>query len=68
MNYKLSAAAQACVDETGCDFWDDVDDLREGNHTKASLLTFCLDGAEPDRIQGWHEYVEEVYQSSIKNR
>jgi hypothetical protein len=57
---KLSIAAQANVEETGCDVAADIEAIRSGEHTRESLLAHCLDGAEQDREQGWREYVSAV--------
>ena len=57
---RLTPAAQALVDETGCDPQDDIDALRAGTHTEESLLAYCLDGADEDREEGWREYVAAV--------
>ena len=61
----LSAAAQANVDETGCDPQDDIDAIRSGEHTEESLLAYCLDGAAEDRVPGWHEYVVAVVATGL---
>lgn len=54
---SMSRAAAENVEETGIDPAEDVASLRDGTHTEASLLADCLDGAEPDREQGWRDYV-----------
>lgn len=46
------------IAETGADWARDLERLRSGEMTEAALLEYCLDGAEPDREQGWREYVE----------
>ena len=57
----LSDSAQAAIDETGADPMDDVYAIRNGEHTKESLLAYCLDGCEGDeRVDGWREYVDSV--------
>lgn len=43
--------------EAGADWRADLNDLRSGAHTPASLLALCLRGAEADRHEGWREYV-----------
>ena len=57
---KITAAAQQNIDETGTDPMDDIDAIRSGEHTAASLLADCLDGADEDRVTGWHEYVAAI--------
>jgi hypothetical protein len=54
---RFSQAAQANIDETGAFPLDDLAQLRSGAQTAASLLEFCLDGADEDRAEGWREYV-----------
>lgn len=54
---ELPLAAQANVDETGCDPLDDLEGLASGHISPAGLLEHCLRGAEADRVAGWHEYV-----------
>ena len=63
---KLTDAAQANVDETGTDPQDDVAAIRSGQYTRESLLAHCLDGADPDRKQGWHEYVDTICERAAR--
>lgn len=59
----LPIEALAVVEETGLtprEVARDVDDVRAGYLTRAALLALCLDGAEDDRIPGWHSYVAAV--------
>jgi hypothetical protein len=56
----LSHRAQLNVQESGVVPQDDIDALRSGEHTAESLLAYCLDGADDDRVQGWKEYVSAV--------
>jgi len=58
--FEMTAAAAENVQETGINPSDDVDAVRDGRHTEESLLDLCLDGADEDRIPGWHEYVQAV--------
>jgi hypothetical protein len=55
---KFTQAAQENIEETRCDVDADLAALRSGAHTRESLLSHCLDGADADREQGWREYVE----------
>lgn len=57
---EFTRAAAENIQETGCDPADDVDALRSGEHTRESLLAHCLDGADENRIQGWHDYVDAI--------
>ena len=60
----FSKAAQANIEETGIDPMDDIDAIRSGDTTAAQLLDECLDGADPDRAQGWREYVDAVVEAA----
>jgi len=62
---KLTSAAQANVDESGCDPDADVNAIRAGKLTRGSLLVHCLDGADVDRIHGWHDYVDAVCAAAV---
>lgn len=60
---NLTAAALASMEEIGLDAHDirtDVDALRTGTRTRDALLAECLDGASPDRVEGWIDYVSAV--------
>jgi hypothetical protein len=61
----FSFAAAKCIEETGCSPTEDRIALETGAHTKETLLNFCLDGADPDREQGWRDYVEAVKDHSL---
>jgi hypothetical protein len=39
---------------------DDVDAIRDGTATPEQFLTYCLDGEDSDRRQGWLDYVNEI--------
>ena len=56
---KFTPAALANIDETGTNWRTDVAGLLAGT-TREELLEHCLDGAEEDRVEGWHDYVEAV--------
>jgi hypothetical protein len=66
MTIKLTPAAQKNVDETGIDPQADITLLRRAGITKDELLKRCLNGADPDRIDGWYEYVETLARISCK--
>jgi hypothetical protein len=57
---KLSRAALQNVEEAGVDVGADVAAIRAGTFTRETLLAHCLNGADSDRVAGWHEYVEAV--------
>ncbi len=54
---KFTEAASESIYETGIDPADDVERLLDGKITLEELLEECLNGAGPDREQGWREYV-----------
>jgi hypothetical protein len=56
---NLTDAARDNVLETGTDVERDVQDMRNGK-SAAALLADCLQFADADRVQGWHEYVDAV--------
>jgi len=57
---KFSQPAQENIEETGCDPEEDVQAMRDGTHTRESLLAHCLDGADPNRRAGWIDYVNTI--------
>ena len=54
----FSHSAMRAVDETCADVAADLRALESGEHTAETLLTHCLGGADLDREQGWHDYVD----------
>lgn len=54
---KFTAAALENINETSADVDADLAALRSGEITRESLLAHCLNGADPDRVQGWNDYV-----------
>jgi len=40
--------------------YEDIEGLRRGHLTRASLLALCLDGSDPGDSESWHEYVSAV--------
>jgi len=54
---RFSPAAHEAIAETGGDYGTDLHSLRTGMLTAETLLAACLNGADPDRVQGWEEYV-----------
>jgi hypothetical protein len=57
---RMSREAARCVEETGIDPADDIQAILAGTHSEPSLLAHCLDGADEDRVQGWHDYVAAI--------
>lgn len=55
---EMSAAAAECVQEAGSDVQTDLVCLSSGERTRATLLEECLNCADDDRVQGWHDYVD----------
>ena len=60
MKIHMTKAARANVEEVGSRPILDVQHLRKGIITREELLAECLNGADVDRVQGWHDYVEAV--------
>ena len=59
----MSRGAALSVEETGVDVLADVQAIRDGTHTEATLLAHCLDGVETDdvgREENWRDYVVAV--------
>ena len=54
---RFTRAAHEAIAETGGDYGTDLHSLRTGALTAETLLAACLNGADPDRVQGWKEYV-----------
>ena len=62
----LTKAAMANLEESGSDFKRDIRQFRESSArigheaAKAAFLAELLDGADPDREQGWRDYADTV--------
>jgi len=59
----LPEDALAAIEEVGltpAEVARDVDDVRAGYLTRDALTALCLDGADDDRVAGWHAYVDAV--------
>lgn len=54
----FSHAAMRVVEETRVDVAADLTALSTGERTAELLLAVCLEGADLDREQGWHDYVD----------
>ena len=59
---ELSKAAIENVEECGVEVWDDLDQIRAGRWTRETLLEHCLNGADEDRVAGWHDYVDALFE------
>ena len=59
---KFSKEAVENIEAAGADWEDDIEAIKTGRHTEASLLKFCLDGATPRYVEGWHDYVDAIMQ------
>jgi hypothetical protein len=60
---SLTQAAAENLRELGMTTQDirrDVERVASGRLSTNALLALCLEGADPDREQGWHEYVDAV--------
>ena len=55
---RFSRAALVNIEETSADWRRDLSDIVSGETTAGELLAQCLDGADSDRAQGWHDYVD----------
>lgn len=58
--FTFTTAAWDNIAATDADALADAIKVRDGRLTRDSLLLFCLDGADPDYVQGWRDYVDEV--------
>jgi hypothetical protein len=65
-NFKFTSAALENIEETDCEALDDLAKIRDGRLNRETLLLACLDGAEPDRVQGWRDYVGEICRVASK--
>lgn len=54
---RMSRVAAELVEWTGTDPAADLYRLQSGEVTAAELLADCLDGAEPEHVAGWRDYV-----------
>lgn len=58
---NFTRAALECIEETGIDYRDDLDELLVGTHTRETLLACCLASySRPSRDRGWRDYVAAV--------
>jgi hypothetical protein len=65
---RLTREAARNVEETGADVERDWRRLRDDLVTFDELLAECLDGADPDRVQGWEEYVSTLAYAASQNQ
>lgn len=56
----LSSDAQRNIEETNTDPEFDVRRVYDGEITIQQLKSQCLSGADPDRVDGWLDYVDAV--------
>ncbi len=61
--FKFSDAAQRNIDELAVDPESDRAEIIRDGTTEAEFLAFCLDGADPDRRQGWRDYAREIFRT-----
>lgn len=65
----MSAAAAENVEETNVDVQEDMDGLVRARAMRIfdgavkDLLATCLDGCDPDREQGWRDYVDALVEA-----
>lgn len=62
--FKFSDAALEAIEEMDADFEADAAQIADGRLTREALLVHCLNGAEPDREQGWRDYVDAIVAAS----
>lgn len=55
---KFTNEAKLNIQETGIAWAIDLVRLTELGWTIEEMLASCLEGADPDRVQGWHDYVD----------
>jgi len=60
---RFTNEAQLNIEETGTYWKLDVERILELGWTPEEILAECLDGADDDRVQGWHDYVEALVES-----
>ena len=59
----FTPAAASNIEETGIDADEihrDVRSICNGDSSEYALLGRCLDGADPDRVEGWRDYVSAI--------
>jgi hypothetical protein len=61
MTIQFSQAAQQNIEEAGCDPTADLAEIKRCGTTRDEFLQFCLNGADRDRVQGWHDYVDALF-------
>ena len=54
---KLTNAALDNLLECGVDIAEDIRKVKNGAISREVLLEICLCGADPDREEGWRDYV-----------
>lgn len=60
LRIRMTPAAIANAEETGADIHAHWMLLRGGLVSPEGLLAHCLDGADPDREEGWRDYVSAI--------
>ena len=60
---KFTNEALLNIDETCTNYELDLTRIRELGWTAEEILADCLDGADEDRVQGWHDYVDALVES-----
>jgi hypothetical protein len=58
---EMSEAAARNCEEAGCDPVADREEIVRCGTTRVEFEQFCLNGADGDRVNGWHDYVDAVF-------
>ena len=56
----LTADVAKLVELTGASPSVDVERIKDGTFTRELLLAYCLNGADDDYHQAWHDYVDAI--------
>jgi hypothetical protein len=62
INVQFSSAAIDNCEIASVNVDADIESLRNGTHTRETLLAHCLDGVDEgsEMVQGWRDYVATV--------
>ena len=55
---RFTNEANANIDEMCTDYKYDLERITELGWTPEEILAECIEGADEDRVQGWHDYVD----------
>jgi len=60
---KFTNEALLNIEETCTNYELDLMRIGQLGWTPEEILADCLDGADEDRVQGWHDYVDAIVES-----